>query len=165
MIYFWRRAHMSSLSGGARLATGARRKEAGQLEQHLLIQKPGRGGRSRNFIETTTATNTRNIASPFLAPSSYVESLWRRAAGYGRASERGRPTGAALAHPIHHHRACGSNRNEGGYCVERPKKGPRHRGTWSAAYDTKREQPSAKRSPVQHAVNPPARSPACGTLL
>ena len=35
---FWRRAHMSSLSGGARRATGARRKEAGQLEQHLLIQ-------------------------------------------------------------------------------------------------------------------------------
>ena len=29
---------MSSLSGGARRATGARRKEAGQLEQHLLIQ-------------------------------------------------------------------------------------------------------------------------------
>ena len=35
----------------------------------------------------------------FLAPRSYVESLWRRAAGHGRASERGRPTGAALAHP------------------------------------------------------------------
>ena len=29
---------MSSLSGGARRAKGARRKEAGQLEQHLLIQ-------------------------------------------------------------------------------------------------------------------------------
>ena len=156
---------MSSLSGGARRATGARRKEAGQLEQHLPIQKPRRGGGSRNCIETTTATNTRNIASPFLAPSSYVESLWRRAAGYGRASEGGRPTGAAFAHPIHHQRACGSNRIEGGYCVECPKKGPRHHGTWSSASLLQKGAPSAKRSPVQNAVNPPAKSPACGTLL
>ena len=34
---------MSILSGGARRAPVAGRKEAGQLEQHLLIQKPGRG--------------------------------------------------------------------------------------------------------------------------
>ena len=66
IYYFWRRAHMSSLSGGARRAKGARR-------------------------------------------------------------EKGRPTGVASAHPIHHQRACDSNRDEGGYCVDRPKKGPRLR--------------------------------------
>ena len=64
--HFWRRAHMSSLSGGARRARGAR-------------------------------------------------------------PEKGQPTGIASAHPIHHQRACNSNRDEGGYCVDRPKKGLRLR--------------------------------------
>ena len=46
---------MSSLSGGARRATGARPKKAGQLEQHLLIQTNTNGlalatGRKRTAL-------------------------------------------------------------------------------------------------------------------
>ena len=118
------------LSGGAHGLRARDEKKADQLEQPQLIQKLGKGCGSRTCIETTTATTAENIASSFLAPSSYVESLWRRAQAKGAQRKKGRPTRAASAHPIHHQRARDSGRDEGGYREDRP--GAKHQTPKSA---------------------------------
>ena len=52
-----------------------------------------------NITQSNFKQNNYMDSAYFWRTSSYVESLWRRAAGYGRATGGGRPTGAALAHP------------------------------------------------------------------
>ena len=155
---------MSSLSGGARRATGARRKEAGQLEQHLLIQKPGWEGGGRNYIETTTATATRKYSKPIFWRRAHMSSLSggaRRATG-ARRKEAGQLEQHLLIQSITNGLALATGQ-EDGYCVSRLAKGPWH--TCRGAAGPGRKEPSAKRSPVQSTTVHPATSPACGTLL
>ena len=75
IVYFWRRAHMSSLSDGARRARGARREKGRPTGIATAHPEARVGGWEPKLHRDNDSYDSQKIANPFLAPSSYVESL------------------------------------------------------------------------------------------